>query len=67
MNNSKITIAQAQAQADASRSQMPPLTSMAKKYAANVLQVTRQRTEERVVELPNGQRVKIVRTYSMVR
>ena len=58
---------QAQAVTNASRSQMPPLTPMAKKYAANVLQVTRQRTEERVVKLSNGQRVKIVRTYSMVR
>ena len=58
---------QAQALANATRSQMPPLTPMAKKYAANVLQVTRQRTEERVVKLPNGQRVKVIRTYSMVR
>ena len=58
---------QAQALANASRSQMPPLAPMTKKYAANVLQVTRQRTEERVVKLPNGQRVKVIRTYSMVR
>ncbi len=58
---------QAQALANASRSQMPPLTPMAKKYAANVLQVTHQRTEERIVKLPSGQRVKIIRTYSMVR
>lgn len=58
---------QAQALANATRSQMPPLTPMAKKYAANVLQVTRQRTEERVVKLTNGQRVKVIRTYSMVR
>lgn len=56
-----------QALANATRSQMPPLTPMAKKYAANVLQVTRQRTEERVVKLTNGQRVKVIRTYSMVR
>lgn len=58
---------QAQALANATRSQMPPLTPMAKKYAANVLQVTRQRTEERVVKLADGRRVKVIRTYSMVR
>ena len=58
---------QAQAIANASRSQMPPLTPMAKKYAANVLHVARQRTEERIVTLRNGQRVKVIRTYSLVR
>ena len=58
---------QAQALANASRSQMPPLTPMTKKYAANVLHVARQRTEERIVTLRNGQRMKVIRTYSMVR
>lgn len=58
---------QAQALANASRSQMPPLTPMTKKYAANVLQVARQRTEERIVTLRNGQRMKVIRTYSLVR
>lgn len=58
---------QAQALANASRSQMPPLTPMTKKYAANVLQVARQRTEERIATLRNGQRMKVIRTYSMVR
>jgi len=58
---------QAQALANASRSQMPPLTPMTKKYAANVLQVARQRTEERIVTLADGRRVKVIRTYSMVR
>lgn len=50
-----------------SRFQMPPLTPMTKKYAANVLQVARQRTEERIVKLADGRRVKIIRTYSLVR
>lgn len=45
---------------------MPPLRQK-KLYEANVLQVARQRTEERIVKLADGQRVKIVRTYSMVR
>ena len=58
---------QAQAIANASRLQMPPLTPMAKKYAASVLQVTHQRTEERVVKLADGRRVKVIRTYSLVR
>ena len=58
---------QAQALANASRSQMPPLTPMTKKYAANVLPLARQRTEERIVTLRNGQRMKVIRTYSMVR
>lgn len=58
---------QAQAINNVTHGQMPPLTPMAKKYAANVLQVTHQRTEERIVKLPSGQRVKIIRTYSMVR
>lgn len=58
---------QAQALANAMTGQMPPLTPMAKKYAANVLHVARQRTEERIVKLADGRRVKIVRTYSMVR
>ena len=58
---------QAQALANASRSQMPPLTPMTKKYAANVPQVARQRTEERIVTLRNGQRMKVIRTYSLVR
>lgn len=51
---------QAQALANATRSQMPPLTPMAKKYAANVLQVARQRTDllhgyaGDIVHLPAG-------------
>lgn len=57
---------QAQAINNVTHGQMPPLRKK-KLYEANVLQVARQRTEERVVKLPNGQRVKIVRTYSMVR
>ncbi len=57
---------QAQAINNVARSQMPPLRQK-KMYEANVLHVARQRTEERIVKLPNGQRVKIVRTYSMVR
>jgi len=57
---------QAQAINNVTRSQMPPLRQK-KLYEANVLQVARQRTEERIVTLPNGQRVKIVRTYSLVR
>ncbi len=48
------------------RSQMPPLRQK-KLYEANVLQVARQRTEERIVTLRNGQRMKVTRTYSMVR
>lgn len=58
---------QAQAINNVARSQMPPLTPMTKKYAANVLQVARQRTEERIVTLRNGQRMKVIRTYSLVR
>lgn len=57
---------QAQAINNVTHGQMPPLRKK-KLYEANVLQVTRQRTEERVVKLPNGQRVKVIRTYSMVR
>ncbi len=45
---------------------MPPLRKK-KLYEANVLHVARQRTEERIVKLADGRRVKIVRTYSMVR
>ncbi len=48
------------------RSQMPPLRQK-KLYEANVLQVARQRTEERIVKLADGRRVKVIRTYSMVR
>ena len=48
------------------RSQMPPLRQK-KMYEANVLHVARQRTEERIVTLRNGQRVKVIRTYSLVR
>jgi len=48
------------------RGQMPPLRQK-KLYEANVLHVARQRTEERIVRLADGRRVKIVRTYSMVR
>lgn len=57
---------QAQAISNIAHSQMPSLRKK-KLYEANVLHVVRQRTEERIVTLPNGQRVKIVRTYSMVR
>lgn len=57
---------QAQAISNVTHGQMPPLRKK-KLYEANVLQVARQRTEERVVKLPNGQRVKVIRTYSMVR
>lgn len=46
--------------------QMPPLRKK-KLYEANVLQVARQRTEERIVKLADGRRVKVIRTYSMVR
>lgn len=57
---------QAQALNNAMTGQMPPLRKK-KLYEANVLQVTRQRTEERVVKLADGRRVKVIRTYSMVR
>lgn len=57
---------QAQAINNVMSGQMPPLRKK-KLYEANVLQVARQRTEERIVKLADGQRVKIVRTYSMVR
>jgi len=45
---------------------MPPLRQK-KMYEANVLHVARQRTEERIVKLADGRRVKVIRTYSMVR
>ncbi len=57
---------QAQAINNVARSQMPPLRQK-KLYEANVLHVARQRTEERIVTLRNGRRVKVIRTYSMVR
>lgn len=57
---------QAQAINNVMSGQMPPLRQK-KMYEANVLHVARQRTEERIVKLADGQRVKIVRTYSMVR
>ena len=57
---------QAQAINNVARSQMPPLRQK-KLYEANVLQVAGLRTEERIVTLRNGQRVKVTRTYSMVR
>ena len=57
---------QVQALNNAMSGQMPPLRKK-KLYEANVLHVARQRTEERIVKLADGRRVKIVRTYSMVR
>ncbi len=57
---------QAQAINNVTHGQMPPLRQK-KMYEANVLHVARQRTEERIVTLHNGQRVKVIRTYSMVR
>lgn len=57
---------QAQAINNVARSQMPPLRQK-KMYEANILHVARQRTEERIVKLADGRRVKVIRTYSMVR
>lgn len=57
---------QAQAINNVTHGQMPPLRKK-KLYEANVLQVARQRIEERIVKLADGRRVKIIRTYSMVR
>ena len=57
---------QAQAINNVMSGQMPPLRKK-KLYEANVLHVARQRTEERIVKLADGRRVKVIRTYSMVR
>lgn len=57
---------QAQAINNVTHGQMPPLRQK-KLYEANVLHVARQRTEERIVTLRNGQRMKVTRTYSLVR
>ena len=57
---------QAQAINNVTHGQMPPLRQK-KMYEANVLHVARQRTEERIVTLRNGRRVKVIRTYRMVR
>lgn len=57
---------QAQAINNIAHGQMPPLRKK-KLYEANVLHVARQRTEERIVKLADGRRVKVIRTYSLVR
>lgn len=57
---------QAQAINNVTHGQMPPLRKK-KLYEANVLHVARQRIEERIVKLADGRRVKVIRTYSMVR